>query len=386
MKFVIFPHTKIVIDKQRSENLLNAFSNSNINYSATIKNDSVIEIVISSKNTQKAASLLEKYEAEVICVKEYGLLSKLKKFKRIGLLLGIFLILLSVFLSSKLVWRINIEGNERLSDEEIEKILNDSGFSLGAFIPAIDFDKLHNEILINGGDISWVSVNIEGNIANVLVKESKKTQSQTEYYSNIVAKSDAQIVGIKVKNGEQSVKIGDVVKEGELLISGIIDSQSLGVRYEKASGEVLARTSKQISVTFPYTGEEKNYTGRVFSEHRIKIFSKVINFSPKSNKNIEFCDKIEKNKQIMLFGKFELPIFVQSTRYFEYEITEKEYSKREAVDLAFKELKKKTDSALIDAELVSKSVETSFDENGFYIVCDLECIENIAKEVRICKE
>ena len=257
---------------------------------------------------------------------------------------------------------------------------------MGAFIPAIDFDKLHNEILINGGDISWVSVNIDGNIANVLVKESKKTSSETEYYSNIVAKSDAQIVGIKVKNGEQSVKIGDVVKEGELLISGIIDSQSLGVRYEKASGEVLARTSKQISVIFPYTGEEKIYTGRVFSEHKIKIFSKVINFSLKSNKNIEFCDKIEKNKQIMLFGKFELPIFVQSTRYFEYEITEKEYSKREAVDLAFKELKKKTDSALMDAELVSKSVKTSFDENGFYIVCDLECIENIAKEVRICKE
>lgn len=386
MKFLIFPHTKILIGKQRSESLLNEFSNSNINYVASTKSDSVIEIVISSKNAQNASNLLEKYEAEIIYIKEYGLLTKLKKFKRIGLLLGILLILLSVFLSSRLVWQINIEGNERISDAEVEKILNDSGFSLGAFIPAIDFDKLHNEILINGEDISWVSVNIEGNIANVLVKESKKTQNEAEYYSNIVAKSDAQIVEIKVKNGEQSVKIGDVVKEGELLISGIIDSQSLGVRYEKASGEVLARTSKKISIAFPYKGEEKIYTGRIFSEHKIKIFSKVINFSLKSNKNIEFCDKIEKNKQIMLFGKFELPIFVQSTRYFEYEITEKEYSKREAVDLAFKELKKKTDSALMDAELVSKSVETSYDENGFYIVCSLECIENIAKEVRICKE
>ena len=386
MKFTLFPHTKFQIHKKNSEAALNAFSASNIKYVASIKNSLFTEIVISSKNAEEAKDLLNKNKIELILIKEYGLFTNLKKFKRIGLIIGILLLLFCVYISSKFVWQINIDGNERLSEAEVEKILYDSGFFLGKFIPSVNYDKLHNEILLKSDEISWVSINIDGNVASVLIKESKKTSSETEYYSNIVAKSDAQIVEIKVRNGEQSVKIGDIVKEGELLISGIIDSQALGVRYEKAIGEVYARTTKRISVSFPYKGKEKIYTGRVYNDNKIKIFSKVINFSLKSNKNIEFCDKIEKSEQITLFGKYKLPIFIESTRYFEYELLEVEYSKREAVDLAFMELHEKIKSETANAELISKSVKTSYDDDGFYIVCSLECIENIAKEVRIYKE
>ena len=49
MKFTLFPHTKFQIHKKNSEAALNAFSASNIKYAASIKNGSVIEIVISSK-------------------------------------------------------------------------------------------------------------------------------------------------------------------------------------------------------------------------------------------------------------------------------------------------------------------------------------------------
>ena len=88
----------------------------------------------------------------------------------------------------------------------------------------------------------------------------------------------------------------------------------------------------------------------------------------------------------MLFGKYKLPVYIESVKYSEYELIEKTYSKEEAVDLSFIELKNKLDVLLNDKELISRSIETSFDENGFYIACKIECIENIAKEVRIFKE
>ena len=88
----------------------------------------------------------------------------------------------------------------------------------------------------------------------------------------------------------------------------------------------------------------------------------------------------------MLFGKYKLPVYIKSVIYSEYELIEKTYSKEEAVDLSFIELKNKLDVLLNDKELISRSIETSFDENGFYIACKIECIENIAKEVRIFKE
>ncbi len=385
MKFMLFPHTKVAIEKRYSEIILNALSLSNIRYKSRIIGEH-LEIIVASKKFPDVKEILENKKIEMLQMKEVGFLTKLRLFKRVGLLFGVALIFFSVFFSSKIVWQINIEGNEHLTNSEIAEMLSSSGFYCGKFIPNVNYDKLHNEILLKNKEISWVSINIDGNVANVLVKENETRYAESEYYSNIVAKSDAQILGIKVENGEQIVKISDVVKEGEILISGVIDSQSQGVRYEKAKGEIIARTSKQILVNFPYLGKEKSYTGRVIKENKIKIFSKVINISLKSNKNLEFCDKIEENKQISIFGKYKLPIFIENTKYFEYQIIDKEYTKREAVDLAFKELKEKTDIALMDAELVSKFTQTSFDSDGFYIVCDLECIENIAKEVRIYKE
>ena len=366
MKFKIFPHKKFIVEKRYANTIVNALSLSRIKYSARIKNE-FLEICVSIKNANDVEKIFKSKSVEILNAKAYGLFVFFEKFKRVGLILGVLLILFSVYLSSKFVWRIEIYGNEDLSEEDVIEMLGNSGFFCGKFIPNIDYDKLHNEILLKNEEISWVSINLDGSVATVLIKETKSTNLESDYYSNVVAKCDAQIVEIRVKNGEKVIKINDVVKEGELLISGIIDSQSLGVRYEKASGEVFARTTNEISVIFPYKGKEKVYTGRSNNRYKLKIFSKEINFSRKNNKNLELCDKIEKSRQIVLFGKYELPIFIETVKYTEYVLKEKMYSKEEAVDLAFTQLKNELDALLNNAELISRSVETSFDENGFYI-------------------
>lgn len=385
MKFKLLPYTKLKVGKQSGELVLNKLTDSYIKFECFHLGE-YLEIIISSKRKKEVSDILRTNNIEVFSLVDVGLLTKMKKFNRIGLIFGALLILLFVYFSSKVVWKIEIDGNERLSDNEVEKILNESGLFYGKYIPSINYDKLHNEILLKNKEISWISVNINGNVAYVSIKENQKTHTDSEYYSNIVAGCDAQVVEVRVKNGEQVIKINDIVKEGELLISGVIDSKSQGVRYEKANGEILGRTIKEISLSFPYKGKEKIYTGKIFTEKKIKIFSKVINFSLKSNKNLEFYDKIEENKQISLFGKYKLPIFVENTKYLEYQMVDIEYSKRQAVDLLFKDLSSMLAELTKEAELVSKNVETSYDENGIYITCKLECIENIAKEVRIFKE
>ena len=273
MIFNPLPHIKFVTKKIYADTIVNALSASGIKYSAKIRNE-FLEIFVSIKNAQELQKIFESENCEILNTRKFGILSIFQKFKRAGLILGVLLILLSVYLSSKFVWRIEIYGNEALSEEAITEILENSGFYCGKFIPRIDYDKLHNKILLENKEISWISINLDGSVANVLVKETKSTNLENDYYSNIVAKCDAQIVEIRVKNGENVIKVNDVVKEGELLISGIIDSQSLGVRYEKASGEVYARTLKEISVSFPYKGEEKVYTGGAHTTYKIKLFNK----------------------------------------------------------------------------------------------------------------
>ncbi len=108
--------------------------------------------------------------------------------------------------------------------------------------------------------------------------------------------------------------------------------------------------------------------------------SSPIKFSSKYRNQSILYDKIIKKESLSLLGISDLPIEVISTTYYEYIEEPIVLSTQEAVDKAFVELRNSIDVILKNAELVSKKVETSYDENGFYIQCQLYCIENIAKE------
>ena len=221
----------------------------------------------------------------------------------------------------------------------------------------------------------------------VEVKETVAHDTNEENkYTNIVAAESGQIVEIKILNGEKAVEVKDIVKEGDLLISGVSDSQSQGVKYTNARGEIYAIVNKDIEISVPYENECKIYTGKVYSKKRIKIFSKLINFSLNNHKYDEFYDKIEKEKEILLFGKYKLPIVIYETRYYQYKIEKQVYATNEVIDIAMAKLRHDLEIELKDAELVSKTIKTR-NYDGFVTVnCNVYIIKNIAKEVQIVIE
>ena len=62
---------------------------------------------------------------------------------------------------------------------------------------------------------------------------------------------------------------------------------------------------------------------------------------------------------------------------------EKIYTKEQAIEKAFIDLRKKLDIVLEDCELISKSVAIECDETGVKLKCKLYCIEDIAKKQEI---
>jgi similar to stage IV sporulation protein len=219
------------------------------------------------------------------------------------------------------------------------------------------------------------------------VKETlTQDKSEKNQYTNIVASDSGQIVEMKIFNGEKIVALKDVVKEGDLLISGISTSQSQGVKYTNASGEVYAIVNKDIKICIPYENEKKTYIGKVYTKKRLKIFSKEINFYINNNKYVEICDKIEKEKQILLFGKYKLPIIIYETRYYPYQIDKTVYSKSEAIDVAMAKLRHDLDVILMNAKLVSKSIKTSNNDTSILVNCNIYIIKNIAREAEFIIE
>lgn len=381
MKKSLLSYCTVKIPTEQKNRALSLILASSLSYRKAFYSNNDFCIIVSPQQVLKYEKAFKDNGIEFLVEKHEGLISSVLCIKeRVGIIIGLIIMLTALYFSSSIVWKINVVGNETVTKEEIISELESSGLALGTFIPGIDYDELHNKVLLKSKHLSWISINIVGNVANVSVREKQKKESVTQpTYSNVVANSDGYIEQIKVINGKKVVSVGQVVKKGDILISGIIDSSSVGVRYEQANGEIFAYVNKKIKVKIPYKTTEKSYTGNRYEHKSYKIYNFPINFSSNYGNQLPLYDKIEHRELASFLGIESLPIEIITTILYEYENKEIELTKEEAIDRAFSELRNQMDIALKDAELVNKNVSTSYDEHGFYIDCELYCLENIAK-------
>ena len=315
-----------------------------------------------------------------------GLRALLTRYrKRKGLLIGFFLASFLIVFSSFFIWDITVTGADAIPEAVILEALENRGVKLGAFVPSVDTEYVEQVMILDVDGLSYVSIHLRGTAAEVEVRE-RRTDAEIEDRqtpSNLVAAFDGQIEALQITGGVASVKLGDIVRKGDLLVSGVIDSNALGYRLVRARGEVLARTTLTYQTEIPYQTEEKVYTGRFFSQKSIKIFSKTIKLFGKDSISPSTCDKIESERRIYLFGWIKLPVFLIETKYAEYEMRPKTLTQTEALQKAYENIRMMSEQALEDAEILGRHTRISEDENALFMTVQTECIVDIAKEVKI---
>ena len=318
--------------------------------------------------------------------KRLGFLALTARYrKRKGLLIGFLLATALLIFSSLFVWDIRIEGADAIHEKVILEAMEKRGIYLGAFIPSLDTEITEQALILDIEGLSHVSINLRGTVAHVEIRER---ESETEIIdrktpSNLIATADGQIEALQITGGVAAVKLGAIVKKGDLLVSGIIDSAALGYRLVRAGGEVLARTTKTYQAEISYETTEKVYTGKFFSQKSVKFFSKTIKLFGKDSISPSSCDKIESEKRIYLFGLIGLPIFITETHFAEYEMLPKTLTREEALRLAQKQILAIREAELSDAEILG--IHTSVSENGntLKLIQQVECIIDITEEVKI---
>ena len=314
-------------------------------------------------------------------VKRSGLPSLLFDYRnRIGLLIGTACAALIIVFSSRFLWGIEVNGNVRMTDEAIKTILSENGIEVGKPLKSLDVNNAENSIMLANEDIAWISVNISGNVASVEVKETDKRQESTEkQYANLVAKCDGEIELIEVFDGNSVVKIGDVVKKGDILVNGVYETSPAGIRYSYSRGKIFAKTVHDITVKIPFEGEQKVYTGRKWEEKYIKFFSNDIKVFSNAGKTGECCDIIYSNDMLGFFGKGSLPIGIGTVRYLEYETKSCTVDSETAMNMAFAKLGFELSRLSGVTELLRETIDYEITESEYILHCRVVCIEDIAE-------
>jgi len=295
----------------------------------------------------------------------YGFLYRGRR--RYGIFAAIITLICIFMFTSGLVWDVRISGNDQLPDYVIEDMLKENGFGVGTPWRSVDKNALETEILTERSDIAWISVNRRGTVAYVEVIESENvgiTEPITPQYSNIVAERDGVIEEITVKSGVPAVKVGDVVRQGDILISGVIENDS-GVSLCRAEGSVRAQSVVNIASKVSKKTVEKQLSKSKLAYARVVLFNFSINIFKNYRNHGNDCDIIEEIREFALFDKYRLPIRFETAYFTEYLEAPIIRSEDEMILLAKRELNGKIYSVLRDSDVISLRTSGEF-KNGFY--------------------
>ena len=319
-------------------------------------------------------------------VRAYGVPSLFMRYRRrYGVFAGLLLFAAIIFFSGRVIWDIRIDGNERLSEEEVIGALRECGMSVGDLRREVDTASVENRVMIASDDISWMSINIIGTVAEVEIRESEVVPDEGESYaaSNIVAARDGYIELFEDVRGKIVLEIGDYVREGELIVSGLYDSKTAGIRYTNARGRVLARVEREFCAEIPLKYDKKVYTGRTFTEKYLIFFEKEIKFYGNSGNSYESCDTIDTVEYLDIFSAGELPVGIRTVKHLEYTYESREREPDEALALAEYRLDIEMRGELRESELLRKRAVCEYTDDACILRYRVECIEDIARIKKI---
>jgi similar to stage IV sporulation protein len=279
---------------------------------------------------------------------------------------------------------VRIKGNEKISSESIISLLEESGVGVGTKKKGLDIDAIENRALIVSDEISWLSINIIGNVAEVEIREVMPVPEDEDYVaSNLLATKNGTVVELVEIRGNLGVRLGEAVSEGQLLVGGIYGSETEGFRLVRARGKVMALCEYDYTVDVPLKYEKKVYTGNKKVKKSLIFFKKEVKFFRNRRNLYASCDTIERVEYLNLFGLGELPVGIRTVEYIEYETTEGILGEKEAAEQANYLLWQRLYADAPNAELCSKHIYGRLEGDTYILTARIECIENIAKECEI---
>ena len=204
--------------------------------------------------------------------------------------------------------------------------------------------------------------------------------------SNLVARRAGLVRSVEALWGEKLVLPGMTVEEGQILISGLEDTEHFGARLSASLGHVRARTWYTLSLRLPKTevrkaageGEQTRYA-LIFGTHRVKFY-------PGSSIPAAECDTIRERTELRLFG-LRLPVTLERE-------TLRPYARRE-VPLSADALRSKGEAILRDylastlaedAEIRSALCTLREEGDTVTVTLQAECEEEIGEKVPILTE
>lgn len=292
------------------------------------------------------------------------------------------------FIMGSYIWDVEVIGIEKLDQDRVLDVLAYAGVKQGVLKFGVDTENAVNLLMMEIKELAWVGISVKGTRVRVQVTERIQPPELVpkDIPCNIVAKRDGVIKTISAKAGLESVKPGNTVSKGQVLISGSIPNRNdeKSFKLVHAIGAVRARTWYDGSSAVETVFYQKKRTGAFLDNYRVIILTRNFDFFKKEVDYADY-DKIEIRKRVSIGNDLVLPFELVIDRYCENSMEQYERSLEEAREAAYDSAFSEAVKPISDGtEIVKTNVSHTQDKSGRQLVnVVVECIEDIGVTTQI---
>ena len=318
---------------------------------------------------------LYNYYSDIEIYKSLGLDNLKEKIYRLKYFILVFLLcLIGMYLISNVIFKVNVIHSNKKIRELLLDELDSYGIKKYSYKKSFNnLESIKNKILENNKDkLEWISITNVGMTYIIRVEERIIDNIiKKDDYCDIISDKESLITNIYSDSGDILISVNDIVKKGDVLISGklMLNEETKG--YTCASGKVMGRVWYNTSISIKRDYIKKEYTGK-------KRFNLVVNNKVlRSNKFSKYDKKyIIKNKFFAIYKEIE------------YKEKSYKYNEKDGIDKALLEVDNKFNTKLgSNGRVISKKI-TNKDINNNTINVDVFVIteELVSKQVKLEKE
>lgn len=303
---------------------------------------------------------------------------------RWGLFAGAVFFVFFISFMGGFVWNITVTGNNRVTEVKIVDYLAQNGFGVGTRWSSVDKEQLEISIMAYFEDVAWISINKLGSTASIEMDETVNKPEMTEKnVTNVRAAQDGVIVRMTVNSGWAEVREGDAVTAGDLLISGIRESEiDKKNHYAHAKGTVLAKVESTVTLNVSRRQTEKSYTyDKIYKT--LYLFGMEIPLYLKKDAGTA-DESVE--REYLVINSYRLPVGIITNKAKYYHSQTILLSDSELEALARSELEKRKKGEIGETELISENVSVQMNEDDCNITGKYSYIKDIGKETEILFE
>ncbi len=292
--------------------------------------------------------------------------------KRKGILLGAAAGAAVIYALSSFVWFIDVQGNNKLSAQQVLEAARTLGLERGVWRSQVDPASIARRLKEKLPQTAWVGVSQQGTRVLIKIVEKVERPPAKPGKGDLVAAGTGLVTDVLVLKGTSQVKEGQMVKKGQSLIA--------------AGGLPAAQGFVRARVWYTGTGEAKlkdegvKPTGNTSTGLRIKIGAKVIILTNKKSPFALYTEEVSA-KSLPQWRNIRIPVELITVRYREMTHFQTEMSREEALQAAESKAKEDLERKLPQgAKIVKQQLKPVpvKDHNLVRVDIDVETQEEIA--------